>query len=223
MSNLPTGEATIFSTHLADGSKAGIQLFVDQSAEVKAYAIDAASTKFEFYSADSSLPIPKLTLNTWHLVGFTFIAKAGVHMISLAANLFVDHSQFRVQTALFGGSAGIDISTIKILRVGGTTDSFVADVTALRVMSPGALYLPETACSASNAIELGSDSFALACAAGSPLSTSDSKCYETCPTGTELSIETPISLCMELPVKTTSIIKSDGGLSGTPRYLFILI
>jgi len=211
ISDLPAEETTIFSTHSADGSETGIKFVVNRiTKQIKAYAI--GQTIYEIFPNNPDLSVPEVQLSTWHLIGFTFTSKSD-EALQFYANLFVDNSQFHGHNyELSGGS--FDMSTIKILRVGGAADSFVGDVTALRVMNPGAPYLPETACSASNAIELGSESFALTCPEGSSLSTSNSKCYETCPTDTELSTGTPISLCMKLPVESIDIIESDGGLSG---------
>ena len=73
------------------------------------------------------------------------------------------------------------------------------------------------ACSASNAIELGSNSFALTCASGYPLGIYDNKCYEIC---TNPSTGTSVSLCLDLPANSETV-SSGSGLSGTFKYLSI--
>ena len=68
---------------------------------------------------------------------------------------------------------------------------------------------------ASNAIELGSNSFALTCADDYALNIYDNKCYESCG---KTSTGTPVSLCLDGAPSSEAI---SSGLSGTLEHFSI--
>jgi len=115
---------------------------VDQSKEIKAFIHldgDSESLSDNVLSSQSL----KVELDTWHLIGVSIGFRVG-NPIFLTATVFVDHSQARFYAGPVSDPLPFALSAPTVLRVGGAADGFVGDVSALRIMTPGAPYLPES-------------------------------------------------------------------------------
>jgi len=114
---------------------------VDQtSKKLIAYAIGEETQ--ELFANNVATPqTPVIELDTWHLIGLSVSVRVLRDTHAYYATIFVDDLQER---SFAYSLKAFDLSAAKVLRVGGATDAFAGDVTALRFMTPGAPYLPES-------------------------------------------------------------------------------
>ena len=85
-----------------------------------------------------SLSPVNVDLESWQLVGFSL--SVGPNDKNPGGSIFAETGSS--QNFVFA-TGGIDFSTVKFLRVGGSTTSksWLGDISGLRIMTPGSSYL----------------------------------------------------------------------------------
>jgi len=140
----------------------------------------------------SSTPA-KITIGAWHLIGFSLVKRDSG--FEIFGTMFVGSSSVQIQLA----TAPItDFTTSTLLRIGGggATDSFIGDVSGLKIMTPGAGIISNSdfpPCSPANSLELGTQSLSLICSAGRGMSLEDGQCSNSC--SGYINTDTPQNLC----------------------------
>ena len=131
-----------------------------------------------------------VTIGAWHLIGFSLVKrKSG---FAIFGTMFVDSSSVQITSDF------TDFTTSTLLRVGGgsATDSFIGDVSGLKIMTPGAGIVSNSdfpPCSSANSLELGIQSLSLICSAGRGMRLEDGQCSDSCPG--YINTDTPQNLC----------------------------
>ena len=139
----------------------------------------------------SSTPLI-ITVGAWHLIGFSLVR--GDDGSRVFGTMFVDSSSVQTQDT----GSYIDFTPSTLLRVGGgsATDSFIGDVSGLKIMTPGAGIVSNSdfpPCSPANSLELGIQSLSLICSVGRGMSLEDGQCSNSCPG--YIDTDTPQDLC----------------------------
>jgi len=200
--------STILAMHQSsNAAELGYKLVVDQtSRDVNLLSGTTAVT------VPSSTTLPKITLNTWTLVGFSVVLSSDGK--NAFGTFFVDSTSITFD--IRASATAMSLTNADLLRVGSVTgtNSFVGDISIVRVTSPGAGFTKTGTeqCLSTSQIELGSGSFGLKCTDTSMLSVVDSKCYSTCPDGTLASTGTVKPLCFSCPAECATC-DSNGCLS----------
>ena len=133
-----------------------------------------------------------LTIGAWHLIGFSLVKRDDG--FEVLGTMFVDSSSLQTQTS----PPYTDFTPSTLLRVGGgsATDSFIGDVSGLKIMTPGAGIVSNSdfpPCSPANSLELGTQSLSLICSAGRGMSLEDGQCLNSC--SGYINTDTPQNLC----------------------------
>ena len=132
-------------------------------------------------------------IGTWQLIGFSLVMNSNADWTF--GTMFVDSSSVQTQRVF---NPAIDFTTSALLQVGGqsASDSFIGDVSGLKIMTPGAGIVSNSdfpSCSPANSLELGTQSFSLICSAGYSMNMQDGQCSSSC-SGSVYS-DTPQNLC----------------------------
>ena len=132
-------------------------------------------------------------IGTWQLIGFSLVMNSNADWTF--GTMFVDSSSVQTQRVF---NPAIDFTTSALLQVGGqsASDSFIGDVSGLKIMTPGAGIVSNSdqpSCSPANSLELGTQSFSLTCSAGRSMSMQDGQCSNSC--SGYINTDTPQNLC----------------------------
>jgi len=184
--------STIISMHKAsDATDLGFKLLVSQT--TNDLSLVAGTTAAVLYGT-----APKITLDTWTLVGFS--VSLSVDNKNALGTFFAGSSS--VPFDIRASATAIDLQTAALLRVGSVTadNGFTGNISTVKIMTPAAGFIQSTStCSATNKIELGLGSFGLSCADNANANIYDGKCYATCPDGTLPATGAAVPFCVSCP------------------------